>query len=188
MEERTDYLDQLPNEMLQLVLDNLEPNELARLSTLSHRLQENVNTFVNHLIESGDLTDLSNQPPPQGTDVPTVLRDWHNGTYYRPSLFVPLGPAEALAAYDPIFNMSSSNEMFTRYVRADVIGLLEDNYESELSPESLRGRANLETYIKALLNDGRLVDGNGQPLPANTPVDQAISRWRNGELTWRPPQ
>ena len=192
MEEKPSWTDQ-PNEMLQNQMEFMTPDGLLAMRTTQTVMRDNVDAVVTRLIASGDLIDGFGQPPPPGTDPATVLRDWRDGRYSRPSLQVSLSPAEALATYDPIFQLDNPgwqdrSERIKQPVRADYIGQLADSYSLALSAEALTEQADLQTYISALLNAGRLVDNSGNRLPPNTSVDVAIARWRNGDLNWLPPQ
>jgi hypothetical protein len=180
-------LTELPPEMLEHMMEFMNPDQLAYARGISEDLQGQVDNYLEHLINSGRLTDREGNPvrpgvlemseilqnmennylrldyqPPSEADVARIAESWDD-------LFLNLGYEEgtpySISFYEPVLNQGVSNS----------------------GKETQKLKDELDYYVQTLLIEGRIVDQADNPLPADTSLRDVMELLRNGDATWLPP-
>jgi hypothetical protein len=182
------------------MMEFMGPETLSTLRSGSEELQAQVDDYLEHLIDSGKLTDRQGRTVRSGVLEPSeVLQNWSNEWIlidYQP-------PSEADVAalqqrfdevfrgmginagdYEFLYHDENGNELTELQVQIGVYeGILGqgDEYAEKLEDQ-------LNIYFQNLLNARRIVDKEtGNPLPPDTQFWEVMKQLREGDALWFPP-
>lgn len=171
-------LQSLPPEMVQNILEFVAPDDLTRIRDVSSDLRSNVDVFVTHLEDSGELRDAKTGL--KATEGPEeALAKWTHGTLARS---VPKKPfVEVLEATIARMNAFPSG----RYsIQRTIALLIKASQRTDLP--GLEVREQLPKYVEGLLAAGRLkyMNGDSASLKGLGRAENALSMWLDGALFW----